>query len=437
MAAAALGGTSAHPLLQLQQAAGNAAVAALVQRATIDTKAGTVNLKVGDDVPLPLAVKGQEVAKGGVTDAELRRLRAEALGDDTISDAERMFLAALLDAKNAAQVAKTPIAANTTFSFARDTVEPHMAHARDIDQAVKDPRIATERGKAAAAGTIGDLLEHTNAALRATFNQVAALTGPGWARKALDAIGFGLPAVPVEDVLDAMINAASDDTPGDRAMAAVVYVIAATAGHPMAPVVRAGRIKVDQLAQLGGELASYGTVGGQEGKGDTIKVPSALDPEDLGHRGIVIHELTHAAQDARAAGDKVQMSDREQAEIEAYRAGARYQLEELADALFSRGEGVRQVATVMSDPLMIALALEAQADPERFKPVVREINAQLRSPSPADDLERAMRAHHTQLTRLLQKAVQAHYHTQDAPGANDLPVDQHRGEGRFDWVDRL
>ena len=54
-----------------------------------------------------------------------------------------------------------------------------------------------------------------------------------------------------------------------------------------------------------------------------------------------------------------------------------------------------------------------------------------------DQLEAAMRAHHTQLTRALQKSVQAHYGTQDSPGGNELPADALRGESRLHWIDRL
>ena len=72
-----------------------------------------------------------------------------------------------------------------------------------------------------------------------------------------------------------MLAAASDDTPGDRAMAAIVYAVAAVAGHPMAPMLRTGGVQVDQVASLPrGEFAGYRATAGAAGtKGDTVMVP--------------------------------------------------------------------------------------------------------------------------------------------------------------------
>jgi hypothetical protein len=289
---------SEPPLLALQRSAGNAAVAGLVQRKLLHDAASHVDrveFTVGTEISLNLATKAQAVAAAGVNDAELRTLRTEALGDDTIDDNERMFLAGLLDAANATAVAAARIAAGTKFTFSRASIEAHMAHARDLDQKQKDTAIATEEAAAHSAGAAGDsagMATHFAASSAAVVNQMNTLAGSAWQPKLRAAIAYtiGKPAIKLEEILEAMLAAASDDTPGDRVMAALVYVVAADAGNPMAANVRAGRIQIDQVGSLpGGEFAAYKPTAGGGQKGDTVYVPSALDINDLAHRSAVIH----------------------------------------------------------------------------------------------------------------------------------------------------
>ena len=106
-------------------------------------------------------------------------------------------------------------------------------------------------------------------ALRAIFEQVVALAGArvAAARRSTRS-GSRSSEAGWTRVLEAMLAAASDDTPGDRTMAAIVYAAAAAAGHPMAPMVRTGKIQVDQVASLpGGDLAGYRATAGAGGQG--------------------------------------------------------------------------------------------------------------------------------------------------------------------------
>src|SRR5262249_35001165 len=117
---------SSPPLVALQRSAGNAAVTGLIQRDLLHDarqQVDAIECTVNTEISLALAQKAKTAAAGGVSDAELRTLRSEALSDDTITDDERMFLAGLLDSTNASTVAGARIAAGTKFTFSRASIE--------------------------------------------------------------------------------------------------------------------------------------------------------------------------------------------------------------------------------------------------------------------------------------------------------------------------
>lgn len=91
---------TAAAVLRLQAAAGNRAVARLLARDVVrdpQHKALGIKFTVGVEIRIGLAQKAQQLAAGGIDDAKLRQLRAEALTvDETIDDDERMFMAGLL-----------------------------------------------------------------------------------------------------------------------------------------------------------------------------------------------------------------------------------------------------------------------------------------------------------------------------------------------------
>ena len=444
--------TPEPPMLALQRSAGNAAVARLIQRAFArDASHHVTGLEftVGTEISLALANKAHAAAAGGVNDAELRTLRTEALTDDTINDDERMFLAGLQDAANASTVGAARIATGTKFTFSRASIQAHLAHARDLDQQQKDPAIAAEQAAAATAAGAGDwadLWGHSKAASAAVVKQMQTLVGPAWEPKLRATISYtiGKPAIGLEPMLETMLAAASDDTPGDRAMAVLVWVVATEAGHPMAANVHAGRIQVDQVAALGrGEFAAYKSTAGQEGKGDTIYVPTGLDINDVAHRSAVIHELTHASQDASSAGANVTMTARDQAELEAYRAGARYQLEQTAPLTGAeRTAAISSIVGLLNNISMLALVLESRGDRTKYEPLVREINTAWPRGAPAAGLERVIAATDAKVTAVTLKTIRQLYGIEDAsgnavPGANDMPIDRLSGESVLDWIDRV
>jgi hypothetical protein len=239
-------------------------------------------------------------------------------------------------------------------------------------------------------------------------------------------------------ILEAMLAAASDDTEGDRALAAVVYVVAATTGDPMADNVRTGRIKVDEVdAVAPGRLAEYGAVATHEGgKGDTMIVPASFDIDNLAYRGAIVHELRHAAQDASAEGATFHVAEFDKGEAEAYHAGARFELAQVADmSVFARVQAVRQLGAVMNGPKLLAMIVESQADPDRFAPIVEAVNAAWREAIPHDQLRAALRQPASKLEPILMSEIRGKYGI--SPETNTFVLDDLAGENVFDTEDRF
>jgi len=128
-------------VLALQRRAGNAAVTRLVRdsRRAIQREPKKHTFKIGEDVTVDFAAKAKELARDGtVTAAELPALQALALKkgttgsapEGTVGDAERMFMAGLLDPANAALLAETDVkkGSQLTFTFASATTREGRHH---------------------------------------------------------------------------------------------------------------------------------------------------------------------------------------------------------------------------------------------------------------------------------------------------------------------
>ncbi|MEW7289047.1 hypothetical protein [Aquimarina sp. 2304DJ70-9] len=113
------------------------------------------------------------------------------------------------------------------------------------------------------------------------------------------------------NVLMAMYNAASDNTPADQVMAGITYIVAAGANHPMARKLLNGAIHVDALSPKkykkiqGGERASYQILtSGDKNKANTIYIPTNVQLSSIRDRATIIHELTHADDDFNTTSNK-------------------------------------------------------------------------------------------------------------------------------------
>jgi hypothetical protein len=311
--------------LALQRTAGNRATRALLQRAVLtDEKVPMVRFTVGVEIAASLAsLAWSRTTTGSLDDAALAELREVALRtDETIDDDERMFIAALLDRRNAERLhAMLPhgfTEADPEISFPVQWISPESRRkVRDFERSAAPP--ADERR---VRGRARD---------RALDQAMLSRAGPfvstiGKALALADAA-----RIAHADVDAAMVAAASDSTPGDRAFAAAVFVIARRAGLDVADDLLAGRIKVDEVpaAYIGSWAAAKYQSGGSGRKGDTIYLPSSFDVDDLAQQGTVVHELTHAADDK--AGSTVRTTEAERSELHAFRAQAAFYLHSLGE----------------------------------------------------------------------------------------------------------
>jgi hypothetical protein len=379
--------------LALQRTAGNRATRALLQRAVLaDEKVPMVRFTVGAEIGASLAALGWSRTTGGaLDDAALDELRQLALqSDETIDDDERMFIAALLDRRSAERLhAMLPngfTEADSEISFPVQWISPgNRDRVRDVGRLLPNPTRtrALDRAMLLRAGTFA-----------ATVRAALALADAA--------------RIPHLDVSSAMIAAASDSTPGDRAFAAAVFVIAKRAGLSIADDLREGRIKVDEVpaAYLGQAFARYQTVGSGR-KGDTIYLPSTFDVGNLSHQGSVVHELTHAVDDKGAGAVRTVAADR--IELHAFREQARFYLRSLGELNGgARDRAIDEVATMASPARVYAMILEANVAPiedyDEFLSIIGQVNLKSRALG-AGDWARAVNASNAELEPVALAAV--------------------------------
>jgi hypothetical protein len=319
----------------------------------------TETITIGANVSLELAQEAQRlVKKGPIDDKTLRTLRAKAFkGDETLTPDERIFLTALMDADNAKLLVGAKLGKGTkiTFSFAKGTTTRHVA---DLDR----PTAEADTSEAA--------IERQLVAFARDDRTLQA--------QAKSVMAFARREGVLAGLVNAAIASASDGTPGDLVAAASVYAIGKAAGHPMAAEVLSGRVKVDlrSISTAGG----YNPVARPGSKGDTLSVPHVPDPENLDDRGTVIHELTHAGQDAaeKPVGLKHPREPKD-LEQEAYTVEADYELRQVAklsDAK-ARAKAIGDLVKTWGDVRSGAMAVAAKKEP-RLMPIAQELSKAVR-----------------------------------------------------------
>jgi|GEM_PF-5657817 len=299
-------------MLALQRSTGNRAVVRYLQRSfRADGKGGwLLTFTAGTEINVALAAEAyRRTASGPLTGDDLPPLRELALAADrTVDDNERMFIAALLDPANAAKLHTTNpggfgSGAGVTFDGATITSD-NRDLVRDVGRDPGQGRTAMQIGKKPT-GPGGQIIELAGTAFAATAQQVLALAKQD--------------KLPVKQVYQAMLAAASDSTAGDRVLAGAAYVIARRAKLPVAADLLAGNIKVDEVppASITG-TAMYVTTSTLEFKGDTIYLPTTFDVTSIAYQGLLVHELTHAAGDR--AANSLTTVDGFRFELDGYRA---------------------------------------------------------------------------------------------------------------------
>jgi hypothetical protein len=386
---------------------GNRATRALLQRAVLtDEKLPMVRFTVGVEISSALAALAwSRTTDGALDDTALGELRQLALQtDETIDDDERMFIAALLDRRNAHRL---------------HAMLPHGFTEPDAEIAFPVQWIsAANRGK-----------------VRDFGRSVAPPPGGAFASTVHRALALADSArIPHADVQTAMIAAASDSTPGDRAFAAAVFVIARRAGLDVADDLLAGRIKVDEVpaAYVGSTAAGKYQTGGSGRKGDTIYLPTSFDVDDIEQQGTIVHELTHAAEDKAAGGIRTSEADR--SELSAFRAQARFYLRSLTELSgAARDRTLDALAAAAGEVRLYTLILEANVAPIEDYDDLTAMIAQINAKSGAlggREWNRAVRASNAELEPLALDAIRRLYRLR----RGDLGKwDGLSGESVLDW----
>jgi uncharacterized protein DUF4157 len=331
----------------------------------------SVEFRVGTEISATLASAAKKIAAGGVT---LKGLRSVALSDDTIDHEERGFLAGLLDSANASKVA----GGGTSFVFTKASIDAHLAEVANLERPLLDEAVATafkEKWMSVAAGEPGEVEKHVREEEDAALVQITRLVGKSREPKLRSVVAYAAAhGVKTPQLLTAMLAGASDSTAGDMLMAATVYAVAAAVKHELQHELLGGTIKVDQVpkAQLGVADARYLAEGIGKDKGDTISVPESLSIDNAAHRSQIIHELEHAVQDRGASSGLIRV----EVELDAYRAQARYLLDQIAPLRGAeRDAASKQTAKITNEILFRALILESRRDRRTFEMVIVDINS--------------------------------------------------------------
>jgi hypothetical protein len=327
--------------------------ASVQRKYTRDGSGWLFEFTVGDEISPELAAAAVARTRSGpLGDGDLAELRAIALSSGkSIDDNERMFLAALLDGQNAADLQKAYAGGSgrrqsITFADARISWT-NRGRVRDFD---RDPeeKISMQLGRAPG-GVRDQILGLADQQFAAAARQLVQLAATD--------------KVPLQLVYQAMLAAASDSTPGDRVLAGAAYVMAKRTKLQVADDLLRGNLKVDEVpsASIKG-TANYFTTSSLERKGDTLYLPSNFDVASVAYQGLLVHELTHAARDKAASG--LVLVDQGEFELEGYRAQGRYWLERLVllkGAALSAA--IAQLAPAANDISILAMMIEQRTYP--------------------------------------------------------------------------
>ena len=424
----------------------------LVHRLTVSDAVGNpVGFSFTEGVELRLDFMRRAkplAAAGALGSPELRTLREAALAfHGTVDDNERMFMAGLTDAGNAALLSAVPLVAGASVTFTLATITAAaLARVADLERDPLPATVTAPLGRAVTALVAFDfgtaVAEHASADAAAE-RELLTRSG-GFRRPAAAAIAYGrIQGVLVTGLLQAGLAAATDSSAGDIAAASAVYAVARAAGLPIAADVLAGRVKVDALTPAvyarmpgaAGTAAVYVTAAQSNGlKGDTVYVPTSLDVTDLYDRSAVVHELTHAADDAAGAGAKVQFPAKQGLEANAYRRQGAYLLAELhATPAASRGAVIARLAGRAGVLAILGMSIEALVDRPRHEPLLVATAAAANPPVPAAKVAALLNLGAATLQARLLAAIRAAYTiTATDPGV----VDGLAGESLIHWVFR-
>jgi hypothetical protein len=184
---------------------------------------------------------------------------------------------------------------------------------------------------------------------------------------------FTNPVIPLYEIVEAMVNASADSTPGDQIMAGSVYLIARKFNHSTAGQILNGTIKIDalipsvyrRLQDTGDATYSYST-DEDVSKANTLYIPTNTDILTVRDRALIIHELTHAEDDLSRS--KEQDVDSLDLESRAYEAQGRHLMEEIILGAPAPGFVTSASGYVNLDPMYYwSMLLAAKKDLTRYQ----------------------------------------------------------------------
>jgi hypothetical protein len=383
-------------VLALQRQAGNRAVAQVLARRVVGNDPATrvVRLEVGLELTEKLARAAWTLtAKGPLDEAGVESLRQIALEHyyGTIDDDERLFIAALLDAGNASrlheQYPREFAAEGSVIEFSAASItETNRRIVRDSGRSVRLEPSASDKA------SIKDPLDRDILAMTGPYRIVAMQTLKLADNARIDHL----------KVYFAMLNGASDSTPGDRAYAGAAYVIATSEGMTdAAREIMGQNLKIDQVSspwfEAEGEnsFAEFVPESSGQRKGDTIYVPDTLDLDVVAHVSTLVHELQHASDDIAATANPRDIS-RVDLEMAAYGRETRYVLAHLDQLSGDDQRTAERQAAERIGPgqvhLMIVAALETtgSSDDEMWRElaaIITDVNDRAQASSHGSGLD--------------------------------------------------
>jgi hypothetical protein len=440
----------AHELTHVVQSKGKP----IVQRAVINDPTGNPSgfeFRIGNELTKEFVTLAREnVRDGALSDADLRKLREDALKKrGTLNDFERMFLAGLLDPSNVQILQRTPVNATAAITFPIASItNANLQHLINLDRNSLPDKVSKPFNEAVESlknFRVGDAAGKLDEAEKSATHDILNNTG-SFKTQATDLVSFAKKSgVLLSRVLQAMLAAASDNTRGDQIFAGIAYAVAENTGLSVADDLLAGKIKVDALipsafGRLGVQsntVAAYVTLAQATGmKGDTIYLQTNTDINNLGDRSAIIHELTHAVQDKSGAPTgRVTFTPQERAELGAYRQQGSYILTQLA-AMPAADQPVGARQSAKGGGLVLGgIFLEGQKDKPKFKLLLDLIFAS--APAPFTRSAAQITATLALPVATIEAAVLADINTAYhlSPGQN-AAFDSLSGESFINWVFR-
>ena len=450
----------AHELTHVAQ--GQHHTGAAVQREALKNAAGdytSYEFRVGTELTLEFAELAQKLAaKGKIDDAALGTLAKDALDKrETVNDIERMFMAGLMDAKNAKTVKSTKPKAGTSIVFDFKTISPaKVQHVIDLNRQAMPAsvtKLVTQASTAIGGKKVLDAVSYIAQAEGEASKQITANAG-SFTKQATALISYAQAnQLPLPAVLQAMLAAASDNSAADKVLAGTVYAIASQNRNPLKDDLLAGRIKVDALSPTvfatlptpTPTKAFYVTKAMESGiKGDTMYLQTDLDITSLNDRSTVIHELQHAEEDKAASStDKLTLpgshfpAEREM-ESRAYRAQAKYILDSMVGKTTKDQTALAKniLAPPLNELVFGALVIEGQKNKTLYEPILDLIFDTATGPlhRTAAEVKTALGVSATTLEARFQKLIETG--TKLAPGKTGM-VEGLSGESLIHFIFRF